>query len=65
MLLAGASYGLAGAPVCLLLGVGLRLHGVGIWIGLAFALAVAAAAMCSRLDHLTRSRPQARPEPDR
>ncbi|MDO9336998.1 MAG: MATE family efflux transporter [Caulobacter sp.] len=54
MILAGGSYWLAGAPVCILLGVSLGMGGLGIWIGLAFGLAVAALAMCLRFHLLTR-----------
>ena len=54
MVLAGVSYWLAGAPVCILLGVGLKMQGLGIWIGLAFGLAVAAAAMVWRFHRITR-----------
>lgn len=54
MILAGGSYWLAGAPVCILLGVTLGMGGLGIWIGLAFGLAVAALAMCLRFHLLTR-----------
>lgn len=54
MMLAGASYWLAGAPMCVGLGVGLGLEGLGVWIGLAFGLAVAAFAMASRFHLLTR-----------
>lgn len=54
MILAGGSYWLAGAPVCILLGVALGMGGLGIWIGLAFGLAVAALAMCLRFHLLTR-----------
>ncbi|HYE47617.1 MAG TPA: MATE family efflux transporter [Caulobacter sp.] len=56
MILAGGSYWLAGAPVCILLGVGLGMGGLGVWIGLAFGLAVAAAAMCGRFHLLTRAK---------
>lgn len=55
MVLAGVSYWLAGAPVCILLGVGLKMQGLGIWIGLAFGLAVAAGAMCWRFWRITRA----------
>jgi MATE family multidrug resistance protein len=55
MFLAGGSYWLVGAPVCLLLGLGLGMQGLGIWIGLAFGLAVAAAVMCWRFEWLTRA----------
>ncbi|MFZ5670515.1 MAG: MATE family efflux transporter [Pseudomonadota bacterium] len=54
MVIAGVSYWLAGAPVCILLGVGLKMQGLGVWIGLAFGLAVAAAAMCWRFHRITR-----------
>ncbi|HEY5337043.1 MAG TPA: MATE family efflux transporter, partial [Rhizomicrobium sp.] len=56
MWIAGASYWVAGFPVCLLLAFGFGLKGLGIWIGLAFALLVAAAAMCWRFWHLSRNR---------
>ena len=56
MALAGGSYWLAGAPMCLWLGIGLGLKGLGVWIGLAFGLAVAAIAMCVRFHLLTRPR---------
>lgn len=55
MVLAGVSYWLAGAPVCILLGVTLKMQGLGIWIGLAFGLAVAAGAMCWRFWRITRT----------
>jgi MATE family multidrug resistance protein len=48
MWLAGASYWLAGAPMCALLGFGLGLKGFGIWLGLAFGLLVAAVLLTSR-----------------
>jgi multidrug resistance protein, MATE family len=54
MILAGGSYWLAGAPVCVALGVGLGMQGLGVWIGLAFGLAVAALAMLTRFHLLTR-----------
>lgn len=54
MILAGGSYWLAGAPVCILLGVVFGMGGLGVWIGLAFGLAVAALAMCLRFHLLTR-----------
>jgi MATE family multidrug resistance protein len=56
MWLAGASYWLAGFPVCILLAFGFHMKGLGIWIGLAFGLAVAAAAMCWRFWYLSRDR---------
>lgn len=48
MWLAGASYWLAGAPMCALLGFGLGWQGFGVWIGLAFGLAVAALTLSAR-----------------
>jgi MATE family multidrug resistance protein len=54
MILAGVSYWLVGAPVCILLGVVLKMQGLGIWIGLAVGLAVAAAAMVWRFARITR-----------
>ena len=54
MWIAGASYWLAGFPVCIGLGVMLGMHGLGVWIGLAFALFVAATCMCWRFYHLSR-----------
>ncbi len=48
MWLAGASYWLAGAPMCALLGFGFGLQGFGIWLGLAFGLFVAAALLTTR-----------------
>jgi MATE family multidrug resistance protein len=48
MWLAGASYWLAGAPMCALLGFGLDLKGLGIWLGLAFGLVVAAVSLSLR-----------------
>ncbi|HEY5048690.1 MAG TPA: MATE family efflux transporter [Rhizomicrobium sp.] len=54
MWIAGASYWLAGAPVCMWLAFGLHMQGLGIWIGLAFGLFVAAVAMCSRFWYLSR-----------
>jgi MATE family multidrug resistance protein len=56
MWIAGASYWLAGFPVCILLGFHYRLQGFGVWIGLAWALLVAAAAMVSRFWWLSRER---------
>ena len=56
MWIAGASYWLAGAPVCVWLAFGLHMGGLGIWIGLAFGLLVAAAAMCGRFWYLSRER---------
>ena len=54
MWIAGASYWLAGFPVCIWLAFGLHMKGLGIWIGLAFALLVAAVAMCWRFYYLSR-----------
>lgn len=54
MVIAGASYWLVGAPLCLVLGLGLHMGGMGIWIGLAVALAAAAAGMIGRFWMLVR-----------
>jgi multidrug resistance protein, MATE family len=54
MWIAGASYWLAGFPMCLWLGIGLGLKGLGVWIGLAFALLIAAIFMCWRFHYLSR-----------
>jgi MATE family multidrug resistance protein len=54
MWIAGASYWLAGFPVCIALGFGLGLRGFGIWIGLAFGLFVAAVLLCWRFWYLSR-----------
>jgi len=56
MWIAGGSYWLAGAPVCVWLAFGLHMKGLGIWIGLAFGLFVAAAAMCGRFWYLSSER---------
>jgi MATE family multidrug resistance protein len=54
MWLAGASYWLAGAPMCALLGFGLGLKGFGIWLGLAFGLFVAAGLLTTRFVLLSK-----------
>jgi MATE family multidrug resistance protein len=54
MVLAGASYWLVGAPVCVWLGVGLGWKGVGVWIGLVAGLAAAALSLGLRFHLLTR-----------
>jgi MATE family multidrug resistance protein len=54
MWLAGASYWLAGAPMCALLGFGLGLKGFGIWLGLAFGLCVAAVLLTGRFILLSK-----------
>jgi len=56
MWIAGASYWLAGFPVCFGLGVMLHMQGVGVWIGLAFALLVAATLLCWRFWYLSHDR---------
>jgi MATE family multidrug resistance protein len=56
MVLAGASYWLAGFPACLFFGFWLGLKGFGIWLGLAFGLLVAAVAMCARFYYMTRDK---------
>ena len=48
MWIAGASYWLAGFPMCVALGFGLNMRGLGVWIGLAFGLAVAAVLLVWR-----------------
>ena len=55
MIIAGASYWVAGAPICLILAIPFGLKGVGIWIGLAAGLSVAAVAMGLRFEWLTRT----------
>jgi multidrug resistance protein, MATE family len=54
MWVAGASYWLAGAPMCVLLGFGLGMKGLGIWLGLAFGLLVAAILLTTRFALLSR-----------
>lgn len=54
MWIAGASYWLAGAPVCLWLGFGAGLKGFGIWLGLAFGLLVAAITLTTRFALLSK-----------
>jgi len=54
MWIAAASYWLAGFPVCMLLGFGLNMKGLGIWIGLAFGLLVAAVLLVARFWYLSR-----------
>ena len=56
MWIAGASYWLAGFPVCLLLAFPFHMKGLGIWIGLAFALLVAAITMTWRFWYLSSRR---------
>jgi MATE family multidrug resistance protein len=54
MILAGGSYWLAGAPMCLFLAFDLHMRGLGVWTGLAFGLAVAATSMVVRFWRLSR-----------
>ena len=54
MWLAGASYWLAGAPMCLILAFPLGLKGFGIWLGLAFGLLVAALTLTTRFVILSK-----------
>ena len=56
MILAGASYWLAGAPASFLLAWGFHLRGLGVWLGLAFGLMVAAISMVTRFWALSRRR---------
>ena len=55
MVLAGASYWLVGAPVCVFLAVNMNLKGEGIWIGFVICLGIAALAMVTRFLRLTRA----------
>ena len=55
MILAGGSYWLVGAPVCLILGLTLHMQGLGVWIGFVAGLAAAAVAMTVRFWRLTRT----------
>jgi len=54
MWIAGATYWLAGAPMCLWLGFGTDLKGFGIWLGLAFGLAMAAVTLTTRFAMLSK-----------
>jgi MATE family multidrug resistance protein len=54
MWLAGASYWLAGAPMCAILGLFTPLKGFGVWLGLAFGLLVAAITLTARFALLSR-----------
>jgi MATE family multidrug resistance protein len=54
MWIAGASYWLAGFPMCVALGFGLKMQGLGIWLGLAFGLLVAAVLLVWRFAWLSR-----------
>ena len=54
MWIAGASYWLVGFPICLLLGFGLKMQGLGIWIGLAAGLTVAAVLLVWRFAWLSK-----------
>ena len=54
MWIAGGSYWLVGAPVCVALGFGLHMQGLGVWIGLAFGLLVAAITLTTRFAILSK-----------
>jgi MATE family multidrug resistance protein len=54
MWLAGASYWLAGAPMCALLGFGFHMQGLGVWLGLAFGLLIAAITLTARFAILSK-----------
>jgi MATE family multidrug resistance protein len=54
MWIAGASYWLAGAPMCLWLGFDTGLKGFGIWVGLAFGLTIAAISLTTRFILLSK-----------
>ena len=56
MLLAGGSYWLIGAPICIVLALGFHLQGLGIWIGFVVSLTAAAIAMFLRFWRLTSPR---------
>jgi MATE family multidrug resistance protein len=55
MWIAGGAYWLCGFPMCLVLGFGFGLRGLGVWLGLAFGLLVAAVALVWRCHALSRS----------
>jgi len=57
MWLAGASYWLAGAPMCALLGFGFHMQGFGVWLGLAFGLLIAAITLTTRFAILSKKPP--------
>lgn len=61
MWIAGASYWLCGFPICLWLGFGLKMQGLGVWIGLAFGLLVAAVALIWRFNRLSKPRSVSEP----
>jgi MATE family multidrug resistance protein len=54
MWLAGASYWLAGAPMCAILGLFTPLKGFGVWLGLAFGLLVSAVTLTTRFALLSK-----------
>ena len=56
MFIAGGSYWLVGAPMCLLFAFTFGLRGFGVWIGLALGLAAAAVALFTRFALLTREK---------
>jgi MATE family multidrug resistance protein len=56
MWIAGGAYWLCGFPMCVALGFGLGMKGLGVWLGLAFALIVAAMALIWRFHTLSRSK---------
>jgi multidrug resistance protein, MATE family len=56
MIIAGASYWLAGFPSCVIFAFWFGLKGFGVWLGLAFGLLVAAVLMCWRFYWLARRR---------
>ena len=57
MWIAGASYWLVGFPICLALGFGLNMQGLGIWYGLAAGLMVATVALVWRFNRLSKLAP--------
>jgi multidrug resistance protein, MATE family len=56
MWIAAASYWLVGFPLCIGLGVGLGMKGIGVWTGLAFALMTAAILLSWRFVSLSSDR---------
>jgi MATE family multidrug resistance protein len=63
MIIAAASYWLAGAPLCIGLGLFLGWKGLGVWIGLAAGIGVAAVLMLWRFIALTHPRRPVRLSP--
>jgi len=62
MWIAGTSYWLIGFPICLWLGFGLDMKGLGVWYGLAAGLMVATVALVWRFHALSKPSEQAAPQ---